>query len=627
MSILTVDYETYYDQDYSLSKMTTEEYIRDPRFEIIGVSVAKDAAKPEWFSGTLRDTTSWLGQFEWDRSLGVAHNAMFDMAILNWVNDIRPRKIGDTLSMARAIHTGDNISLSLANLADYYDLGQKGGYVADAKGIRRKDFTPEQLIDYGDYCIQDGSLTYNLFKALIEGKRGPAFPIPELDLIDITIRMFSEPRLELDSAVLEEHLADVIAQKAKLMDAVSADPKAIRSNEQFAGLLRKLKVEPPMKISPTTGKETYAFAKSDEEFTDLKDHPNPKVQALVAARLGAKSTIEETRTKRFLDISHRGKLPVPLLYYGAHTGRWSGSEKTNLQNLKRGSKIKKAMRAPEGYLVCNSDSSQIEARTSAWLAGCKTMMDLFAQNDAEIAAGVPKADMEFDPYKVMAAQVYRKPVLDIDVKTERHVGKVGVLAAMYGIGPAKLMTYARAQGIDMGAELAQIVVDTYRSEYHEIPALWKVGGEIIKSMIGSGSGVVEFGAPDGVLRADLDQCQILLPNGLALRYPELHYDEGEQSFKYNLKRGRSTMSKYLWGGSLKENYTQALARIIIGEQMVRVAKRYPILLTVHDAQLPLIPIEEKDEGFAFVEHEMRRRPAWAHDLPLNCESHIGETYG
>ena len=627
MQILTIDFETYYDKDYSLSKLTTEEYIRSPEFEIVGVSVARNDEPADWFSGTLKATTSWLEQFDWSRSVALAHNALFDMSILNWRCGIRPRKIADTLSMARALHTGDNIGLSLGKLAEFYGLGEKGDEVIRALGMRRKDFSPTQLADYGRYCCNDGELTYKLFKAMIKGERGPSFPMSELELIDMTIRMYSEPRIQLNTDVLTAHLDEVLIKKDELLGAVSADPKAIRSNEQFAGLLRRLKIEPPTKISPTTQKETYAFAKSDEEFTALLEHPDERVQALVAARLGVKSTIEETRTKRFIDISRRGKLPVPLLYYGAHTGRWSGADKVNLQNLPRGSKLKQAMEAPDGYVLCNSDSSQIEARTSAWLAGCTTMMELFDKNDAEIAAGVPKEATEYDPYKVMASQVYGKPVLDIDIKTERHVGKVGVLACMYGIGWKKLMAYARPQGIEMDEALARRVVDTYRSEFREIPALWRTGGDILKEMVGGGTGLVEFGVPDGVLYADLDHCQILLPNGLSLRYPKLHYDEEDSSFKYTMRRGRSFMTKYLWGGSLKENYTQALARIIIGEQMIRVSKRYPILLTVHDAQLPMIPVAEQEEGLEFVEQEMRRRPAWASDLPLNCESHIGVTYG
>jgi len=318
MPVLTIDFETYYDSDFSLSKMTTEEYIRSPRFEVVGVSVKVDSEPPRWFSGTMPDIQKWLLRFPWGTSIAVAHNAAFDMAILNWSFGIIPARIADTLSMARALD-GPDAGNSLAKLAERHGLGVKGNEVIAALGKRRLDFSSAQLAAYGEYCCNDADLTYDLFQKQVAG-----FPLSELRVIDLTIRMFTEPVLRLSQPVLDGHLTEVLDRKAKLLDGLGVSTEALMSNDKLAKVIADLGVEPPTKTSATTGKVAWAFAKTDEEFKALLDHEDERVQAIVAARLGIKSTLEETRTQRFIDISKRGTLPVPLRYYAAHTGRWGG---------------------------------------------------------------------------------------------------------------------------------------------------------------------------------------------------------------------------------------------------------------------------------------------------------------
>ena len=142
----------------------------------------------------------------------LAHNAMFDAAILSWRFNIKPRAILDTLSMARALH-GTEVGNSLAKLSDHYQLGKKGTEVVDALGKRREDFTPSDLQAYGGYCINDVELTYKLWKVL-----APSFKLTELQTISLTIKMFSEPVLELDPKLLEAHLLEVRYRKEKLLD-------------------------------------------------------------------------------------------------------------------------------------------------------------------------------------------------------------------------------------------------------------------------------------------------------------------------------------------------------------------------------------------------------------------------
>jgi DNA polymerase len=618
MQILTIDFETYYDRSYSLSKVTTEEYIRDEIFEVIGVSVKVDDGEAQWFSGNKAKTKAWLDQFDWGNAVAVAHNAVFDMAILNWQFDIRPKRIADTLSMLRAVD-GPDAGNSLAKAAERHGLGVKGTEVLNALGKRRIDFTLEELVRYGEYCNNDADLTYELFKRIAVG-----FPAIELRLIDLTIRMFTEPVLELDKWTLTSHLVKVQNLKTQLLNKAIITKENLMSNPQLADTLRSLGVEPPMKISPTTGKETYAFAKNDEAFKALLEHDSPIVQAIVAARLGVKSTLEETRTERFIKIAERGTLPVPLRYYAAHTGRWGGDDKVNLQNLPRKSSLKKAMLAPEGYTFIDCDSSQIEARTLAWLAGQDDLVEFFDKNTAVVAAGVEKADMQYDPYKIMASQIYGIPVDDI-TDDQRFVGKTTILGCGYGMGAAKFQAQLKTFNVNMPTEECERIIHVYRATYPKIPLLWQQAGRALKAMMRNAT------APLGCGEA-LTVCGtagIRLPNGLSLKYPNLRdiTRDGKSETVYDTKKGRAVIPTRIYGGKLIENVCQALARIIIGEQMLMVARRYRVVMTVHDAVGVVVPNEEVDEARAFVEACMRIRPKWATALPLNCESKIGASYG
>jgi DNA polymerase len=320
VKIVFIDFETYYDQQYSLSKITTEAYIRSPQFEVIGVSIKVGAEPTQWFTGTDEEIKGLLLSLDLHECMMVAHNTLFDGAILSWHYGIQPKAYGDTMGMARA-WLGTERSASLRAVAEHYGIGEKGYEVENAKGKRRRDFTDEEMDRYGAYCIKDVDLTAGVFHAM----RREGFPTAELKVIDMTLRMFAEPILALDTCSLATHRDNIARQKQELLDnAGIKDKKDLMSNNKFAELLRDRGIEPPMKISPTTGKETYAFAKSDQEFLALQDHEDPEIATLVATRLGVKSTLEETRTERFLSIASRGLFPVPLRYYGAHTGRWSG---------------------------------------------------------------------------------------------------------------------------------------------------------------------------------------------------------------------------------------------------------------------------------------------------------------
>lgn len=606
MNILTLDFETYYSQEFSLTKVTNEEYVRSPEFEVIGVSVQRNADEPVWFSGTMAETAVFLKTFNWADSLALAHNAAFDASILTWVFGIKPKGWLDTLSMGRALH-GTEVGGSLAVLAKHYGVGTKGDEVIMAKGLRRTDFPADQLARYGEYCCNDTAMTYALFQKMATG-----FPPSELRLIDLTIRMFSEPRLWLDAGVLESHLTAVRFTKQELMNKMLIEKDQLMSNNQLAKVLEDLNVIVPMKVSPATGKQTYAFSKTDEGFKALLDHENVIVQAIVAARLGVKSTIEETRTARFIGIAGRGSMPVPLRYYAAHTGRWGGDDKLNLQNLPRKSPLKYAIIPEDGYVILDSDSSQIEARTLAWLAGQDDLVEAFDKGE--------------DVYKIMASAIYGKPI-ELITKDERFVGKTTILGAGYGMGAAKFQLQLKNFGVVIELDEAKRIIDTYRATYPKIVKLWAAAGDILKAMLRNAQTTL---GRNGLLEVDGSN-GIKLPNGLYLRYPNLRLREDEESGKvevvYDTKKGKAVIPNRIYGGKVIENVCQALARIVIGEQMLVVDKKYPVVMTVHDAIATVVPKVEAETAKEYVELCMRLRPSWAPELPLNCEAGYGESYG
>jgi DNA polymerase I-like protein with 3'-5' exonuclease and polymerase domains len=608
MDLITLDWETYYDQQYSLSKLTTEEYIRDDRFEVIGLCAKHNDGPVEWFSGDHDEVAYYLAQFDWANSGMLSHNTMFDAAIQSWRFGIKPKVLFDTLSMSRALH-GVNARHSLKAVAERYGVGEKGNEVQNALGKRRADFSRAELARYGEYCKTDAQLCYDIFNIMLS--RG--FPKAELKLIDLTLRMFTDPVLELDIDLLEGHLISTKRAKEKLLtDAGVTDKKDLMSNNKFADMLRGFGVEPPMKVSPTTGKETYAFAKTDEDFKALEEHEDERVQTIVAARLGNKSTIEETRTERFIGIAKRGKFPVPLRYYAAHTGRWGGSDKVNLQNLpSRGpnaKKLKSAILAPDGHVLIDADSAQIEARVLAWLAEQEDVVETFAANG--------------DVYKRMASQIFGVDELNV-TKEQRQIGKVVILGAGYGVGHVKLQAFLKMQaGVEVDLDEAKRIIDIYRHSNNRISALWRAAQKSIEYM--ERGDRLAFGRP-GVLDVDPAEKGVVLPNGLMIRYDGLHAEQSMHGYEYTYVTRNGP--NRIYGGKVIENVCQAIARCIIGEQLVKIAKKHRVVLTVHDSIVVCVSEEQAEEAQAYVEQCMRWTPDWAAGLPVNCESGIGRSYG
>jgi len=624
MDIVTIDFETYYDPVFSLSKMTTESYIRSPQFQVIGVGVKVNNHPTDWYTG--ENPGSFLNSLDYSNKAILCHHTAFDGAILSWHFGIRPRLWLDTLSMARPMHSV-SVGGSLAALTAYYGLGVKGTEVVNALGKRREDFSPEEMARYAEYCINDVEITRKLFDKLKQG-----FPASELLVIDQTLRMYTEPVIQLDVPLLQQHLVEVNERKAALISSLDetgasgeALTKMLMSNDIFAQYLKKLGVEPPVKTSLKTGKQAWAFAKTDKGMTDLLEHPDDRVQAVVTARLGVKSTIEQTRTEALIGVAGRGALPIMLNYYGAHTGRFSGGDKLNLQNLPaRGNNtIRRALKAPEGHMIIACDSSQIEARVVAWLAKQEDLLEAFRQNR--------------DVYSEFASEVYGRTITKAD-KVERFVGKTCILGLGYGMGAEKFRrTLEIGQGgmnviIDLNE--AERIVRLYRQKNFRIVGLWSACGHALSGMVQGRSGMLNE-------QVTYDNTGVTLPNTLKIQYHGLRQTANGFDYIADVRSYRKAVTARvtagteaeinrtkIYGGKMTENVVQALAALVIREQMAA-ARKHGILTTfqVHDEIVTVAASDTAAQTQQLLERVMSTPPVWAPTLPVACESGMASNYG
>lgn len=633
MKVLTLDFETFYSKEYSLRQMTPAEYILDPRYECTGLAVKRGNAPAEWVHG--QDVEDFFNNEPTD-VMCLSHNALFDMCICAWRYGWVPKLMVDTLGVSRAILAKDLKRLSLDKVGEHLGIGRKTGVLATVLGMSRELIQANQQLyaSFIDYGLNDADICYGIFEKLVLTGE---FPMSEIFVMDMVLRCAVQPQFISNVDLLRQNLITIQQKKEQTLAQamlLGADGKSdLMSNEKFADLLKQHGVVPPTKVSGTTGKTTYAFAKTDQEFNDLLDHPNHAVQTLVSARLGHKSTIEESRHERFIAIAslewpattgpnpvtsqgYRRLMPMPLKYSGAHTHRLSGDWKLNVQNMGRGSVLRKSLCAPEGYIVIAGDESQIEARFVCTLAGQEDMRSQFQNGE--------------DVYSIFATDLFGKPISKAN-KIERFIGKTAILGLGYGLGKDKF-SYSipilawNQMGIQLPYSLEEgtAAVNLYRTKNHRIAATWKLLNEQgIRALTGQGDwqwGPVLF-----------QKEQIVLPNGMKLYYKNLRQVEGgrfgfEWIFDYN------GFVKRCYGGMLLENITQALARIVVMDAALRVQKHLlklgiRLALQVHDELVFVVKLEHEKVTRMVLEHELRRRPDWLPNIPLDCEIEAGPTYG
>jgi len=648
MQLITLDFETYWDNNHTLSKMSPTEYITHPETEVQSVSIKIGSGSTYVLFGEDK-IASHLATIDWSDTMVIGHNMSgFDAMILAWRFNVRPKMYGCTAAMARSQYskTGHTVGgkfltgVSLKKLAAELGVGAKLDLEAtNTKGKHLCDFSPDELANMEEYNKVDTDLCFAIFKKLY-----PTFPKQELLLIDMTTRMLVEPKFVLDYGMVNKALDDVKEEKRRsllelaqtlgveeyaantLMHGITIEEQIrteLASAAKFGALLNKLGVETPMKQSPTNPeKMTPALAKTDDAFIKLQEHPNPLVAAAACARLEVKSTLLETRLQAFLKAADAcdGKLPVPLKYAGADTtGRWSG-EQYNMQNLPRidpkkpraSDALRMSLKAPKGQKVIVADLSGIELRVNMFLWKVPYAMELFKESP-------DKADL----YKYFAAHDLYNITEDEVTKNQRQVGKVSHLGLGFGAGGATFQKVAKLMGgVDMDLDEATRVVNTYREAHGEIVNGWKRFQDSLPHIL---QGTESFIDPWGFCVTEKNA--VRLPSGRRIYYPDLvkQRDNGKSEWWYGNGRAKAR----IYAGKGVENLVQALARDVIAEHAVKFFKDtgYRPALTVHDELVYCVPEGAAEDLLGILQHTMRRGVSWWPELITWSEGDIAACYG
>lgn len=645
MHIATLDWETYYADDYTLSKLTTEAYVRDPRFESILLGIKINHEPAYWVPRD--DIPHALRDAKIKDAAVLAHHAHFDGLIMNVHYGIVPKLWFDTLGMARALY-GQHGKLSLAQLCKRWGIPDKGEEVMRVKGMRYADFGPQALARYGMYCVNDCERERDGFDIM-----APHFSREEFMLNDQVIRMFTEPRLVLDREVLARYAEQLRVDKVHHLLQAGVQLDDVMSNDKFAECLRDLGIEPPQKISPTWIKDprsaalpieqggkgapkmTWAFSKTDPAMQELQEHPDERVQYLVEARLKNKTTIAEKGAMRLIGMGERGKATVYLKYSGASgTHRLSGGDKFNWQSMKRGSPIRDAVMAEKGHQVIVVDSSTIEARLLDWLAGQDDMVQVYRDADLKIGP---------DMYCMIGGRIYQRTITKKDDPDERQMGKVAKLGLGYGMGADRFQLTVRGQAKDKDGkplkikrDFAEYVVGVYREAHPQVRKLWARGEAALDCISRGQAGVdVDF---RGIVKTT--KTGLVMPGGLRIDYPELKkIHVGDRSFAgggsrpiYEYEFWNGKHRERIYGAKLIENIIQCLARIVVMEQCMNTAMEVrPVggfwVHSMHDEGVFVAPDFEAPWVLERLSHHMRTSPSWAPGLPLNCEGGMHIRYG
>ena len=550
---LFVDLESYYDrEDCSLRKLSVPEYIFHPKFQVHLLS-AYDLTWPAPKIILPQELPKFLASYPPDETEAIAHNMLFDGSVLAWKYNWVPARLVDTLGMVRALRNYKKNSLG-AVAEQLFGYNSKGDALGKVAGMTAQDIKNAGLWPaYCTYALGDSKIGMGIYAKLY-----PELPPEEREIMDLVLRCAIKPTLQADVPLLQTHLDELRQRKARLLRECGYEKAALMSTAQFKDALIELGVPIKTKIS-AAGNEVPAFAKSDPfmselaEYNEADEETNYKVQTLAMARLSHKSTIEETRCQKFINIASlpwelagpgenldwsESKdlplLPVPLRYGGALTHRLSGEWGMNLQNLprdQRKSQLRSALKAPEGYKLISADLSQIEARIVAVLCEQENLIQEFKAGDV---------------YSSFASRVFGRTITKKKDPAARFCGKTGILSLQYGSGAARfhqmVTTQARANNIPLQGlfdeTVAQKTVNTYRTLYHKIPEAWRMLDDRLIHIINNPKeGPFATWGP-----VTFSSGRILLPNGMYLRY-----QVGEMD---------------LYGAKILENCVGALTKVL-----------------------------------------------------------------
>ena len=574
---VVVDFETHYAGAYSLRKMPTAQYVREPRFRCLGVAVRLPGAAAVWVESDRVEAV--LGAMPWDRILLVAHNAQFDGLVLNERFGHKPAAYACTMFMCRYL-----ISQGVLDPG----MGTSLKEVAPLVGLEKGDLDAAMAGDgLAEYATVDAEIAGRLFDRF-----WPVVPDDERGYIDLHVRMATEPVFALDRPALEQ-----IASKDRALESLFP---LVRKDATFAAALERLGVTPEWKVT-AKGTRKLATAKTDRFLASLEDHPDPQVQLLVDARRKAASTIARTRAQRFLDVG--APLPTPLWYYGAHTGRASGRDDLNVQNLPRKGGLRECIVAPEGHTLVIVDSSQIEVRVLAWLAGQQDLLDEFRNGvDPYLSFGAHLYETDFD---ALVAAYPTGGAAGGPAHDRRQVAKAAVLALGFGQSANGFLRYCEASKVPMTPSMAERTVSVYRARYTRIVASW-----------------------DEAFNEALQTGQQVLPSGRVLTYPEVRYGDGGREWHrpriFSKSAGRD-WAKF-WKGTTIENKVQAAARDAVFWQALQLSRRWRVALAVHDEAVLVVPEDRAAAAKVDAETAFAQSPPWAADLVLAGEARVSKVY-
>lgn len=611
---IVADAETFWDDEYTLKKYSTSEYVRHSLFECHGFSILREseAFKPRFVRGP--DLKSYFASIDWRGVECIAHNGHFDFLILAERYGVVPARHFCTQAAARYVHRG-NVRHGVEDLARFYELQGKKDGLLETKGKRLADFTDADWALLEPYAIHDAKL--ELYYYL---KMAPLIPDSERVIMDIAFRMWTQPMLEIDLDMAREALAEAEATRADKIGAGGVDISILRSRNKFAALLREMGIEPPMKRSKTTGKPTYAFARNDEAFIELLEHPDETVSNIIEAKLESSSNLPITRAQRLITMGETGPFIAALQPWGAKTTlRLSGANKMNTQNFIRGGKLRKAIKAPKDHVIIKADQSNIECRKNMWFWDQDDVLDIFRSKG--------------DVYSARATQIFGYPVNRkhyelVDGEkvypqfAEGFVGKTTELSLGYGAGPERLR-HALATGKEAQVKLSidecrRIVYEIYRVESYKVAQGWSTAHEWLR-FLANGVGTLDYKC----ITLDAPNHKVWGPDGTFLYYPALQIDENGD-FLYKDQGGANWV--YIYGGKFVENLIQWLSRAIISANMRTIAQRYHLVGQEHDAVYLCVHERDADEALKFTLDTMRASPAWAPTLPLDAEGDIKPHY-
>lgn len=670
LDVVVLDFESFFDtkDGYSMAGrsakgLTTVEYIQDQRWETLGLaSLHMDGRLPfsaveprtTWHEGEtgVQGHISYLRKMfgsDLERCTVVAQNASFDLMVLALRYGVYPSNVIDLLGLSRAWNSRQHNDLKAlckqyglppkGETMDFDGLSNRTRFTRSKPGAKRRKppvprptMSSEQASSLAVYAENDVLREWELFTIMLPRLSNPKI---ELRLMQHTLELFTRPQLGVDQVKAAEIVGKMNAEVERTLALTGNTHEEISGDTSFDRL-----VNVALEQAGDDCQKYYKFgkrgallaiAKDDPERKLLEQHASERVRNLMAGRAAITSwPTHVQRIERIIRMACAcaGVLPVPLKYHGAHTGRFSGGEKINLQNLgSRGHELVNAVREILVALGCDQrlvivDLAAIEARVLAWIARQYDLVAKFANNE-EIYCGFATKVLGWPVRKPKKSGGI--PAIEAKMKWARNaIGKIGILGCGYGMGQDRIHEMGAGE---FDLETALKIRDTYRSEHPAIPQFWK---DIEKAFLFTAKYRQPCELPLGLKFFWSEECDvtITLPNGRELHYPSVKIVQDKYGEKLETYNELQHASEHLWGGTLTENVVQAVARDVLVEAMLRLedAGKHTVL-HVHDELVILEHKDAADETLKLAITEMSKTPTWAPGLPLGAEGLVTKAYG